>query len=228
MSIYCITGIDTDIGKTIITGKIAKFLLDKGENVITQKAIQTGCVGLSEDILKHREIMEKEVYGVDRSGFTCPFVFPFPASPHLAGEMCGRQFDEYSLEQATLELDQRFERVLLEGAGGIFVPLRRDLTFLDYVAEPGRRYPLIIVTSPRLGSINHTLLTLDAAIKRNIPIAGIVYNMTQETDPKISADSKTIFSQFLQENNCPDVIIEFPNIKDNPTQNVDFSALFGI
>jgi len=226
MQTYCIAGIDTDIGKTLVTGLLARFLLARGENVITQKVAQTGCSGISEDILTHREIMDKPIYGVDRSGFTCPFVFPTPASPHLAGELCGQTFDPIVAEQATLELEQRFDRVLLEGAGGVMVPLTRDLLFIDYLKD--KNIPVILVSSTRLGSINHTLLTLEACYSRGIRIAGIVYNQCDHYSEEISKDSKTIFMAWLKEHNCPEVIIDLPRIDHSDVTMPDFSALFPV
>lgn len=224
MNVYCISGIDTDCGKSVVTGLIARFLLEKGENVITQKAIQTGCVGISEDILTHRKLMKKELYGVDKSGFTCPFVFPLPASPHLAAAEVAREFDEVSLDQATMELSLRFDKVILEGAGGVYVPLKRDLPFIDYIKD--RDYPLIIVTSSKLGSINHTLLTLEAAANRGIKIAGLVYNHHFDKEPKITADSKTIFSEYLVKLGYPDVIVDLESFDEENPVLPDFSPLF--
>ena len=79
MAVYFISGIDTDAGKSIVTGVIARTLLQKGVHVITQKFIQTGCVGISEDILKHREIMGIPPQEVDKDGTTCPYVMTYPA-----------------------------------------------------------------------------------------------------------------------------------------------------
>ena len=80
MAVYFISGIDTDAGKSIVTGVIARTLAGKGVRVITQKFIQTGCVGISEDILKHREIMGIPPQEVDKDGTTCPYVMTYPAS----------------------------------------------------------------------------------------------------------------------------------------------------
>ena len=85
--IYFVSGIDTDAGKSVVTGLIARSLLHQGVNVITQKFIQTGCRGISEDILTHRRIMGIPVQDVDRDGTTCPYVMTYPASPHLAAEI---------------------------------------------------------------------------------------------------------------------------------------------
>ena len=79
MATYFISGIDTDAGKSIVTGIIARTFISDGVKVITQKFIQTGCTGLSEDILKHREIMGIAPQEVDRDGTTCDDLSGFAA-----------------------------------------------------------------------------------------------------------------------------------------------------
>ena len=86
-SVLAVSGIDTGIGKTYATGLIAKALLRQGKAVITQKIVQTGCEGVAEDILKHRHLMGIGLQDVDREGLTSPYVFRYPASPHLSGRM---------------------------------------------------------------------------------------------------------------------------------------------
>ena len=89
--VYCVTGIDTDIGKTIATGLLARSFRNHGIKAITQKIVQTGCVGLSEDIIRHRQLMEIEPVPADHRGLTCPYVFPVPCSPHLAAELAWKK-----------------------------------------------------------------------------------------------------------------------------------------
>jgi dethiobiotin synthetase len=81
MTQFFITGIDTGIGKTVVTGLIAKYFLSIGKKVTTMKPVQTGCTGIAEDILVHRSIMGVEPDRFDLEGITAPFVFKYPASP---------------------------------------------------------------------------------------------------------------------------------------------------
>lgn len=83
-SVICISGIDTDIGKTVATGLMAKALLLRGYSVITQKVAQTGCTGISEDIQEHRKLMGVELLSEDQDGLTCPYVFSKACSPVLS------------------------------------------------------------------------------------------------------------------------------------------------
>lgn len=224
--VYCISGIDTDIGKTIATGLMARSLQKKGIRVITQKIAQTGCTGISEDIIRHRQIMGVELQSVDRSGLTCPYVFKVPCSPHLAARLDNRTIDCAVLRSATDELLEEFEVVLLEGAGGLFVPLNDQQTFIDYLAA--EQYPLILVSSPRLGSINHTLAALELARFRKIEVAAILYNRFVPTDPRIAQDSREVFGRYMQKNGFSGPVIDFHALESyhNDSEIHDFSAIY--
>ena len=132
--IYFISGIDTDIGKTVATGIIAKQLLDQGVSIITQKLVQTGNDGCSEDIAKHRQLMQKNDLPEDSEGLTAPQIFKYPASPHLATRLEDTHLDLEKITSATQVLAERYDVVLLEGAGGLMVPLNTDLLTIEYVA----------------------------------------------------------------------------------------------
>ena len=84
-----ISGIDTSVGKTAATGAIAKALAKAGKQVITQKMIQTGCVEVSEDIEEHRRIQGIPFTEEDKAGLTCPYIFTYPCSPHMAAAKDG-------------------------------------------------------------------------------------------------------------------------------------------
>ena len=204
--VYCICGIDTNIGKTIATGLLARSFTENGIKTITQKIVQTGCLGISEDITRHRQLMGINLLPVDYRGITCPYVFRVPCSPHLAARLEGRVIDFAVLRQSTAELITSYDVVFLEGAGGLLVPLTKDRTLLDYLEE--EKYPLILVTSSRLGSINHTLGALELAHYRNLDIAAIIYNRFTETDPRIVEDSREVFVQYLKKLRFSGMVID--------------------
>ena len=112
-NVFFVSGIDTDAGKSYATGFLARELTQKGNRTITQKFIQTGNVGHSEDIDLHRRIMGIPPTEEDRAGLTMPEIFSYPASPHLASRLDGRAIDFYKMEQATAELSRRYDTVLL-------------------------------------------------------------------------------------------------------------------
>lgn len=195
--IVFVSGIDTEIGKTVVTGWLARQWAEQGEAVITQKLVQTGCVGASDDILLHRRIMGSDLFDEDRDGTTMPVLYAYPASPHLAARLEQRALDLAAIEAATARLCERYATVLVEGAGGLMVPLTERLLTIDYVAERG--WPVLLVTSGRLGSINHTLLSLEAIAARGITLHGVAWNSRDDSsDELIAADSRAFIRDWMQ------------------------------
>ena len=133
---YFISGIDTDAGKTYVTGHIARHLMKEGKRVITQKFIQTGNTGMSEDIEVHRRIMGTGMLPEDLDHTTAPVIFSYPASAQLAARIDGREIDLGVIDRATERLLSLYDVVLVEGAGGLAVPITDTFMAIDYV-EPG-------------------------------------------------------------------------------------------
>lgn len=192
---YFISGIDTDIGKTIATGALARELRTQGVNAITQKMIQTGNEALSEDIVMHRKMMGLDLLPEDLNGLTAPYIFSYPCSPHMASQLDGKEIDLRVIEEATKQLEERFEVVLLEGAGGLMVPITEDYLSIDYICD--HNYPLIFVTSGRLGSLNHTLLNLEIIKQRGIRLERVIYNLYPNADALITSNSQTFIKRYL-------------------------------
>ena len=115
-NIYFISGIDTDAGKSYCTAWYAKQLSRNGQRIITQKFIQTGNTGHSEDIDLHRRIMGTGYLPEDNEGLTMPEIFSYPCSPHLAARIDNRPINFDKIENATQELARRYDTVLVEGA----------------------------------------------------------------------------------------------------------------
>lgn len=196
MSTYFITAIDTDAGKTIVTGLLGKYLKDKNADVITMKLSQTGCEKVSEDIEKHRELMGEALRNEDLSGETCPYLFQFPASPHLAAEMENRKIEPDRLIQSIRSIETKYSEVLVEGVGGLMVPINHDVLVADFIQK--HNFPVILVTSGKLGSINHTLLTLEVLKHRGVQLYGMIYNHHPVTAPEITADSAKTIQKHLE------------------------------
>lgn len=205
-NLYFVSGIDTNVGKSYATGYLARQWNAQGIRTITQKFVQTGNTDLSEDIELHRRIMGCGLLPEDHERLTMPEIFSYPCSPHLAAEIDHRPIDFAKIEHAAAELALRFDAVLQEGAGGLMVPLTRDLLTIDYVAQ--RRLPLIFVTSGRLGSISHTLLSLEAVRSRGIRLHTVAYNLfPTEDDTTIQRDTEDFIRQYVQQH-FPDARFE--------------------
>ena len=192
---YFVTAIDTDAGKTIVTGLLGKYLKDKKADVVTMKLAQTGCEKVSDDILVHRQIMKEELSVEDREGLTCPYLLKFPASPHLAADMEGKTIDCDHLVNTIKALEQKHDQVLIEGVGGLMVPINHDVLLCDFIQE--QQLPVILVTSGRLGSINHTLLSLEVMKNRGISLYGLIYNHYPVTEQEITDDSAKVLKKHL-------------------------------
>ena len=214
-----VSGIDTSVGKTVATGLLAKALMVAGKRVITQKMIQTGCVEVSEDIEAHRQIQGIDFTEGDKAGLTCPYIFTYPCSPHMAAAKDGREIDLSVITQATERLSECYEYVLLEGAGGLMVPTVGMGLTIDYVKEQG--YPMILVTSGKLGSLNHTLLSVYACQQYGIPVQAIVYNRYPSIDPLIEANSL----EYLRERYPEIPIILLPEYKEGSDALPDIAPL---
>jgi len=207
--VYFISGIDTGIGKTYTTGYLAKLWNEQGQKTITQKLIQTGNVDISEDIEQHREIMGMGWFPEDQSKLTMPEIFTYPASPHLATQIDGREIDFQKIADATQQLAEKYDLVLLEGAGGLMVPLTSDLLTIDYIAE--KKFPVILVSSGRLGSINHTLLSLEALKIRGLELYALAYNLNDESqDALISQDTAAYLKAYLAQHFPKALWIDIP------------------
>lgn len=206
-----ISGIDTDAGKSFATGFLAKQFIAEGKSVVTQKFIQTGCEGYSEDIDLHRQIMGIERLAEDLDHTTAPIVFSYPASAQLAASIDKRTIELELIDHSTEELKKRFDIVLIEGAGGLMVPITDDFFAIDYAAS--RRLPISLVTNSKLGSINHTVLSLEAIARRGIRLHSVIYNSHFDSaDSIIAADTRGFIARYVEKHFPGTPIIDVPSI----------------
>ena len=222
---YFISGIDTGIGKTVATGLMARYLRSRGVDAITVKMVQTGCVGFSEDIDEHRRICGGARFEEDALGLTAPQIFAFPGSARLAARLEGKTVDTAKIAAAVEACGKSHDVVLVESAGGLCVPLAENLLSVDFAAAQG--WPLVLVTCGRLGSLNHTLLSLEAARARGMAVAGVVYNWSPGVEPEIDEDTPANIAEYLKEWNMPSAIVRIPEVPaDGPYPDIDFSEIF--
>ena len=208
---YFITGIDTDAGKSYATGWLARIFEQQGLSVATQKFIQTGCTDSSEDIEVHRAIMGCGMLDYDLDHTSAPLIFTYPASAQLAAEIDGRDIDLSLIEQSTERLGKRADVVLIEGAGGLAVPITDTYMAIDYVAD--HRLPVVLVTNARLGSINHTVLSLEAIKSRGLELPYVIFNHHfDSSDERIAADTHAWVQRYLQRNFPGTQVLDLPTI----------------
>lgn len=165
-----VTGTDTGIGKTVVSSAIAAALAARGARVAVAKPAETGCTPDPEDALALRAAAG------DPSPIeaVCPWTLPDPLAPALAAERAGVRIDVDGLVEHLRTRAAAADVLLIEGAGGLLVPLDGPTTFADLAARLPAR--VVVVVGSRLGAINHALLTLEVLERRGIAIAGYVVN----------------------------------------------------
>ena len=189
-----VSGIDTNAGKTFATGYLAKKFMKEGKKVATVKFIQTGCDNTSEDILEHRKIMGIEL-PEDKENITAPLIFSYPASAQLAAKLDNRTIDLTMVDNSVNKLKETYDMVLIEGAGGLMVPITDEYFTIDYIVT--RKLPIILVTNGVLGSINHTILSLEAITNRGLKLHSVIYNRFFDKDKIIAKDTHEFIERYL-------------------------------
>jgi len=216
-----VTGTDTGVGKSLVTGLLAKFLEDKGYKVITQKWVETGVRGFFRDINFHLKLTGKKKR--EFKGYLhemSPYSFKFPSSPHLASTLEKRNIDINKIKNSFKFLQRAFDFVAVEGVGGILVPLNKKKLVVDIVKE--LKLPVVVVVGNKLGAINHTLLTIEALKARKIKIIGLVFNEQEDkTSETILKDNPKIIKALSNEK----ILGSLPYTKDIDELHKFFSSI---
>lgn len=185
-----VTATDTDVGKTMVCGLLLDFFRRRSVKAGYQKWASTGDAENPADLaasLKMADIKHDPAL----LDLQVPYRFSFPASPHLAAERENRKIDPNIIINAYQEMAARYEVLIVEGVGGLLVPLNRDLLLADLLAR--LKPPTIIIARSGLGTINHTLLTIEALRSRQIPVAGVIFTDGADVNEVLVRDNlKTI------------------------------------
>jgi dethiobiotin synthetase len=187
-----VTGTDTGIGKTFVTAYLLGILQRSGIKAVPYKPVQSGGrreagILVAEDIEEYR-LAANLPYQQDE---LCTYCLEEPVSPHLAAKISGVKIDKNRLVNQYLKLQKENDLVIVEGAGGLAVPLaeNEDEIYLtkDLIRE--LNIPVLIVTHPSLGTINHSLLTAEYAKKNDITILGFIINNVSEEESLMEQDN---------------------------------------
>jgi dethiobiotin synthetase len=188
MSIF-VTGTDTDVGKTVVTAGIVGALRARGLAIGVVKPVQSGAVA---DDAAGDAARLKSLAGVGETlEEIAPFALAEPLAPLVAARREGRELELDAVVARVHAIASRYDGILVEGAGGLLVPVGEDWTIADLAAALG--YPVLVVARTRLGTVNHTALTVAVARERGLDVVGVV--LDGATDES-SADNRALIEQF--------------------------------
>ena len=176
---YFITGTDTNVGKTVVTACLSTLFKSRGEDVGVMKPIETGVDPECSSSANSDAKFLIEVTGVqDALEDVCPYRLKAPASPYQAARIEGKELDPEKLLERFRALQSKHSMMLVEGIGGLLVPITQRYNVTDLALQ--MNLPLIIVSRIQIGTLNHTLLTINAARQHGLKVAGVILNPVHE------------------------------------------------
>jgi dethiobiotin synthetase len=183
-----ITGTDTGVGKTVVAGGIAAWFVRRGVRVGVCKPIATGCPHRREGLVSEdAEFLAHHADSEFPLDVICPQRYAEPLAPAIAAERARQPVDWGAIERSLKTIAGRSGVMIVEGVGGVCVPLDSEKTVLDMAKSLG--LPAIIVARAGLGTINHTLLTISALRAAGVRVAGIVVNQYPAETPGIAEET---------------------------------------
>lgn len=186
------TGTDTGVGKTVVAGAVANWFMRRGYRVGVCKPIASGCEHRREGLVSEdAEFLAHCANSRQPLDLICPQRYAEPLAPAVAAERAGQPVDWAVVQRSMDLIAQKSDRMVIEGVGGVMVPLDGRHTVLDLMAWLG--IPAVLVARAGLGTINHTLLSIQALRQNGIRIAGVVINgypadspgVAEETNPRV-------------------------------------------
>lgn len=192
-----ILGTDTGVGKTYISTAIARQLMAEGTSTGAYKPACSGSIQVEETGEFYWEDVELLSQAINRtfpSERVCPQTFHAPLAPPVAARNEGKQVDDHLLRQGALWWQNQVEFLIVEGVGGVLCPLTEEMLVVDFAAE--LKYPVLVVARAGLGTINHSLLTVEALQNRGLCVAGLILN---DVDPELSDESRTSNADQIQQ-----------------------------
>ncbi|MFH1561898.1 MAG: dethiobiotin synthase [Nitrospirota bacterium] len=192
-----VTGTDTNVGKTVIAAGLAGLFKEKGLTVGVMKPIQTGATKRNGKLISlDIELMIKTSGITEDINLLNPYCLEPPVAPLVASQITGVKIDIERILTAYAKLKAKYEIMIVEGAGGLLVPILNEASFPDYLMLnliKDLDLPILIVAKPSLGTINHTLLTIREAQSQGIRVLGVVINgfkedeagLAEQTNPQV-------------------------------------------
>jgi dethiobiotin synthetase len=185
-----VTGTSTEVGKTVVAAVLARTLATEGKRVAVFKPAVTG---LEEEGETDHALLRRASGSSQSDEEISPYRYQPPASPHLAAALAGEQIEPERLRRGARKAAASADAIVCEGVGGLLVPLSPTYLVRDLAADLG--YPVVIVASPGLGTINHTLLTLESARAAGLEVAAVVLNPWPEDPSEIERNNRETIAE---------------------------------
>jgi dethiobiotin synthetase len=180
-----VTGTGTEVGKSVVAATIARTLAAEGKRVAVFKPAVTG---LDEEVETDHELLRRAAGSSQSDEEIAPYRYGPPASPHLAASLADEEIDPERLRETARAAAENAEAIVCEGVGGLLVPLSPDYLVRDLAVDLG--YPVVVVAAPGLGTINHTLLTVEAARAAGLQVTAVVLNPWPEEPSEIERSNR--------------------------------------
>ncbi len=218
---FFVTGTDTGVGKTIITAALIKTAHLLGFKTCGMKPIETGCIREGDMLVPSDGMFIKTVAHMEESvKHVSPYCFESPLAPLPASEIEGISVDLEKIQNAYMSLLKKYDVVIVEGIGGLLVPINKNFFVLDLARAFG--LPVIVVSKPGLGTINHTMLTVNYAIKEGLVVAGIIINYSQPSEGMLAENTNP---EIIRKISPVPIIGIFPYLTDLESNTLEKAAI---
>jgi len=185
---FFVTGTDTGVGKTIMSMALIRALDMLGIRAGAMKPIESGCGSEGGVPIPFDGMALKQTARMDEPiTLITPCCFESPLAPLPASDIEMKKVNIPAIRNAFSKLSQKYDAMVVEGVGGLLVPIKKNYAVIDLAADIG--LPLIVVAKPGLGTINHTLLTVKYALREGLTVAGVIINYTMPPENSLAEET---------------------------------------
>jgi dethiobiotin synthetase len=215
-----VTGTDTEVGKTVVAGAIAATLAERGHLVSVFKPVVTG-LAQTQDGPPDHERLRASARSRQAPADVAPYLFDPPMSPHLAAERAGVTVEPHSLRAAAHAAAAAGDVLVAEGVGGLMAPLAHDYLVRDLAADLG--LPVVVAARPGLGTISHTLMTVECARVAGLEVRAVVLTPWPRAPTEIHHSNRETVSRLtgVEVTTLPELDLQEPALEPQPQLPVE-------
>ena len=211
-----VTGTDTGVGKTLFAAGLTSLLRKRGLDCVAIKPVETGCKLKQGELVPEDGLLLRHASAkILELDDTSPFRFSIPASPQRAAAMQGSRLRISDIVEHVISIQNNHDLVIVEGAGGLLVPIEDGKTMIDLIRELD--FQIFLLARTKLGTINHTLLSLEALDRRKIDVLGVILSKQEiEVGPE-----ETYTANDIRRITKKIPVFELPFINENVKNNFE-------